>query len=190
MSDSSADARSPEGERYVISEDSNAGLATPVMDIIAAGVVAAIALWIAVESLELPVPGGIFTAPGLLPFLTAASLLGMALALGATAWRRRKLTPRALDRIEVPPDFLRSLTLGGIVTVYVAALQFVPLHASFSIGGTHLVIGAFETVSVVALTWMLRIYWRAALWACLGVTVCWIAFLSLVFRLLFEIPLP
>jgi hypothetical protein len=176
--------------KFVLSEDANAGLATPIMDLIAAGIVAAIAIFMAVASLRLPMPGGIFTAPGLLPFLTSASLLIMALILGYGAVSRRRTIPRALDRFEVPADFMRSLTLGGIVVLYVLALQFVPFKTSFNIGSLHFVIGAFETVSVVAITCLLRIYWRAALWACLTVTVFWIAFLSVVFRMLFITPLP
>ena len=178
-------------EKRVLSEDANAGLATPIMDLTAAVVIAAIAIFLAVESLRLPVPGGvIFTAPGLLPFLTAASLLVMALLLGASALQRRRTMPRALDRFEIPADAMRSLTLGGIVVLYVLALQVVPFEASFNIGSLHFYIGAFEPVSIVFLTGLLRIYWRAPLWACLAVTVVWVAFLSVVFRMLFQTPLP
>ena len=156
-------------KKIVLSEDANAGYATPIMDMIAAGIVAAIALVMAIVSLRLPVPGGIFTAPGLLPFLTSASLLIMAGVLGFNALGRRRTTPRELDRIEVPSDFKRSLALGGIVIIYVLGLQFVPVRTSFNIGSLHFVIGAFETVSVVVITGLLRFYWRAPLWACLTV---------------------
>ena len=108
-------------EKRVMSEDANAGLATPIMDLTAAVVIALIAIFMAVESLRLPVPGGvIFTAPGLLPFLTSASLLVMALLLGYSAITRRRITPRALDRFEIPADAMRSLTLGGIVVALCA----------------------------------------------------------------------
>jgi hypothetical protein len=178
-------------EKRVLSEDANAGLATPIMDLMAAVVIAAIAIFLAVESLRLPVPGSvIFTAPGLLPFLTAASLLVMAVLLGTSAITRRRTTPRALDRFEIPADAIRSLTLGGIVVVYVLALQVVPFEVSFNIGSLHFFIGAFEPVSIVFLTGLLRMYWRAPLWACLSVTVVWVAFLSVVFRMLFQTPLP
>ena len=179
-----------EGEKRIYSEEANAGLAAPIMDMIAAGVIAAIALFVAIDSLLLPVPAGIFTAPGLLPFLTAASLLIMAVVLGYSALQRRRAMPRGLDRFEMPDDILRSLTLGGIIIVYVAALQFIPFRSEFNLGPAHLVIGAFEPVSVVALTGLLKIYWRAPLWQCLAVTVGWIAFLSVIFRMLFQIPLP
>jgi hypothetical protein len=180
-----------EDEKRLYSEDANAGLATPIMDLTAAVIIALIAIFMAVESLRLPVPGGVvFTAPGLLPFLTSASLLVMALLLGTSAIIRQRITPRALDRFEVPPDVLRSLALGGIVALYVLTLQFVPFGTSFNIGSLHFVIGAFEPVSVVFLTGLLRIYWRAPLWTCLSVIIVWIAFLSIVFRMLFQTPLP
>jgi Tripartite tricarboxylate transporter TctB family len=175
----------------VRSNEANADLATPVMDLTAAAVIAAIAICLAIDSLLLPVPGGnIFTAPGLLPFLTSASLLAMAVVLGYSAIGRRRSMPRALDRFEIPTDALRSLTLGGIVVLYVLALQVIHFEAHFEIGSLHFVIGTFEPVSVVFLTGLLRLYWRAPLWACLSIIVVWIAFLSVVFRMLFQIPLP
>ena len=177
-------------QKLILSEEANAGYATPIMDMIASGIVAAIALIMAVNSLLLPVPGGIFSAPGLLPFLTSASLLIMAGVLGFNALSRRRTTPRELDHIELPSDFKRSLALGGIVILYVLGLQFVPVHTSFNIGSLHIVIGAFETVSVVVITGLLRFYWRGRLWACLTIAVFWIAFLSITFRIVFQTPLP
>lgn len=179
-----------EGEQFVLSEDANAGLATPVMDLIAAVVIGAIAIFIAIESLRLPVPSKVFTAPGLLPFLTSTSLLIMAALLGASALQRRRTTPRALDRFEVPDDIKRSALLGGIVILYVLGLQFISIDISFDIGPLHFLIGAFEVVSLVVVTGLLKLYWRAPLWACFAVTVGWIAFLSIIFRMLFQTPLP
>jgi hypothetical protein len=185
-----AQDKSAAEQKVAAPDDANSGIAAPVMDLASAGVIAAIAVFMAIESLRLPVPGGIITAPGLLPFLTSASLLIMALILGYTAVVRRRTTPRALDRFEVPSDVMRSLTLGGLVILYVLALQFVPVRTSFDVGSLHFVIGAFETVSVVAITGLLRIYWRARLWACLTVALFWIAFLSVTFRMIFQTPLP
>jgi hypothetical protein len=179
-----------EDEARVVSEDVGSDMANPIMDLIAAGVISVIAIFVVVASLQLPVPGTAFTAPGLLPFLTAASLLVMALLLGYSAMQRRRTMPPALDRFEIPDDFKRTLVLGGIVILYVLGLQVIPVDMSFNAGGLHFVIGAFETVSLIAITGLLKLYWRAPLWACLAVTVGWIAFLSIVFRMLFQTPLP
>ena len=176
--------------KALLSEDPNADLATPIMDFAAALVIAAISVWILIESLLLPVPGALITAPGLLPFLTAGSLLAMAGLLGATALRRWHRVPATNNRFELPAEFPRTLLLGAIVIVYVAALQFLPISMAISFLGKRLVIGNFEVASVIILTTILRIFWGAALWKCFALTVGWIAFLSLVFRLVFEIQLP
>ena len=177
-------------EKRVLSQDANADMANPIMDLVAAAAIAAVAIFVVIASLELPMPARIFTAPGLLPFLTAASLLLMTLLLGYSAIVRRRTMPRALDRFEIPDDFKRTIVLGGIVILYVLGLQVVPVDASFNIGGLHFVIGAFETVSLIAITGLLKLYWRAPLWACFAVSLGWIAFLSIVFRMLFQTPLP
>ena len=174
----------------VLSEDPNAGLATPFMDLLAALIVAAISIWMVVESLRLPVPGAILTAPGLLPFLTAASLLIMAGLLGASALgRRRSVTPGA-RRLDLPADFGRSVGLGAILVVYVLGLQYLPVEMAFRVGPVRIAIGAFEVVTVIVVTAILRIYWKGALWACLAVALGWVAFLSVMFRIVFQTPLP
>ena len=178
---------------HTLSEDPNAGLSTPLMDLSAAGVLAAIALWFVVESLRLPVPGDTITAPGLLPFLTAASLLIMALMLGASALARRRAAQTdasIVDGLQLPPDFWRTMGLGLILTVYVAALQFLPVSAAFEIAGLRFVIGAFEVASLIVLTVILRIFWQEPVITCLAVTAGWVAFLSIVFRLVFHVHLP
>jgi len=179
-----------DGENRVLSEDPNAGLSTPIMDLIAAAVIGAVALWFTVASLMLPAPGGIVTAPGLLPFLTAGSLLVMAGMLAAAALRRWRSAPQDAMRIELPADFRRSLLLGAILVVYIAALQFLPVHTAFRLGGVRLVIGNFEVASVIVLTAILSIFWKAPLWKCLTIVACWIAFLSVIFRIVFEVQLP
>jgi hypothetical protein len=176
--------------KTLLSEDPNAGLATPVMDLTAAAAIAAICVWILVESVLLPVPAALITAPGLLPFLTAGSLLVMAGLLAATALRRWRTVPRESNRFELPAEFPRAALLGAILIVYVAALQFLPVSIPLAIAGKRLVMGNFEVASVVILACILRLFWGAALWKCLAVTAGWVAFLSLVFRLVFEIQLP
>jgi hypothetical protein len=173
-----------------ISEDANAGLATPTMDLLAAGLLIATALWFIVESLRLPVPGDVITAPGLLPFLTAASLLIMALMLGAGALARRRAAGGIGGGFVLPPDMWRTFGLGAILTVYIAALQFLPTSTAFEVFGLRIVIGAFEVSSLLALTAILRIFWQQPLMTCLGVMLAWVAFLSIVFRTVFHVQLP
>jgi hypothetical protein len=177
-------------DKTLLSEDPNAGLATPVMDLTAAAVIAAICVWILVESLLLPVPATLITAPGLLPFLTAGSLLVMTGLLAAAALRRWRTVPRESNRFELPAEFPRAALLGAILIVYVAALQFLPISVATSLAGKRLALGSFEVASLIVLTVILRIFWGQALWIGLAVAFGWVAFLSLVFRLVFEIQLP
>jgi hypothetical protein len=177
----------------VLSEDPNAGYATPLMDLIAAGIIAVIAVWFMVESLRLSMPGGVTTAPGLLPFIIAATLVLMALMLGADALARRRNGIAGVpvpDGLDLPPDFRRSMGLGVILVVYVAALQFASIDVAFTLFGLRFIIGAFEVVTVIVLTAILRIYWQQPLWACVAVSFGWVAFLSIIFRLIFSQPLP
>jgi len=188
--DQSSQYLTPEGEHHYLSEDPNAGLASPIMDLIAAVVIGAIALWFTVESLMLPMPGGVVTAPGLLPFLTSGSLLVMAGMLAAMALRRWRSAPQEALRLDLPADFRRSLLLGAIFVVYVAALQYLPVQMATRLGSVRVVIGNFEVASIVVLTAILFIFWKAPLWKCLTIVFCWIAFLSVVFRIVFEVQLP
>jgi hypothetical protein len=181
-----------EERKIVLSEDPHAGLAAPVMDLIAAGVLAAISLWFMIEALRLPAPGGTTTAPGLLPFLTAASLMVMALILGADALTRRRngVAAAAPGGIDLPADWRRTAVLAAILAVYVLALEFAGIEVAFELFGSRIIIGSFEVTTAVVLTAILRIYWQAALWTCVAVAVGWVALLSLVFRLAFHVPLP
>ena len=178
-----------EDKKTVLSEDPNAGLATPLMDLVAAGILAAVAIWFGIEALRLPAPGGLITAPGLLPFLVAGSLLIMCGLLAAAALRRKRTLPDSAG-FELPADFRRSMLLGAILVVYVTALQLLPVEAAIRIGPLRLVIGNFEVATVIILMTILRIFWQRALWACLSVAFGWAAFLSIVFRLVFELRLP
>jgi hypothetical protein len=126
-----------------------------------------------------------------LPFLTAASLMVMALALGVGALvRRRRRGGGPAEGLELPADFRRTMALGGILTVYVLALDLVPVDVAFEVWSLRFVIGAFETVSLIVLTAILRVYWQAPLSTCVAVALGWIAFLSVVFRMIFHVPLP
>lgn len=171
-------------------EDVNVDFASPVMDLTACAALAALAIWMMVESLRLPMPGGLMTAPGLLPFLAAAGLLGMTLVLGAMALKRRRILGDSAGGFELPEEFLRSLGLAAIVVVYVAAMQYVPVSWRGTIGSLRIGVGSFEVTSVIVLTTVLRLYWMRPLWMCFAVSLAWIAFLSIVFRAIFSIPLP
>ena len=65
-----------------ISEDEGAGLAAPIIDLFSSSLLIILSLWIIFESLKLKIPdNNLFTAPALLPIITASSLIIMLLII-------------------------------------------------------------------------------------------------------------
>ncbi|WP_420011533.1 tripartite tricarboxylate transporter TctB family protein [Tateyamaria sp.] len=172
-------------------EDANSGFASPALDLVATAILIAIAVTMMVASWRLPMPGEIHTAPGLLPFIIAASLLLMALGVGASALARCRSGSRIPifgDR-DVTTDF-RSLLLAVAVSIYIAALQVLAFQHNIAIFGTNLRLTAFEPATIVALCSIIHVSWRGPIWITVLISVAWTLVLSLVFQLVFRIPLP
>ncbi len=179
------------GQPAVELEGADSDLASPTLDLIASAVLIVIAIAMMAASVALPIPGEIQTAPGLLPFIVAASLLVMALALGASALARRRAGDNmpAFAGRDLATD-MRSLLLAVAVAIYIAALQMLAFQQNFSIFGVPLVLSAFEPTTIVAITAIIHMSWRGPLWIAATVSIVWTVILSLVFQLLFHIPLP
>ena len=176
-------------DRQYVSEDESAGYASPALDIIAALAISALSIWIMIESLTLKVPGAITTAPGIIPFITACMLLIMAIVLGVAAVRRQRLEPGSIA-LDVPQELPRTGLLISILVVYVSALEFLEFSNDVELGSYNMQITAFEPISIVVLTAILRIFWTSRLWPCLLVAILWISFLSFAFQSLMKIPMP
>lgn len=172
-------------------EDANSGYASPTLDLVATAFLVLLSLVIMAASVALPVPGDVTTAPGLLPFLVAATLLLMALGLGASALTRRRSGNPLTDLAErdLPTD-LRTLFLGVAVAAYIAALQVFAYQLRASFLGIDFRLTAFEPVTVLALAAIIHVSWRGPIWITACVSVGWTATLSLVFQKVFNIPLP
>lgn len=172
-------------------EEAGSGFASPTLDLIAAAVLIAIAVTVMVASLALPVPGEIRTAPGLLPFLVAASLGLMALGLGASAIARRRAgAARAAFADRDLATDARSLLLAVAVAIYIAALHTLAFQENFTVFGRTLRLSAFEPATIVALATIIHLSWRGPIWITTAVSVTWTLILSLVFQLVFRLPLP
>lgn len=172
-------------------EEAGSGHAAPILDLLASGFLIVLSAVVLVASVRLPVPGGLRTAPGLLPFLTAASLGAMALMLGFSAWVRYR------DGVVMDPEEARdgasdrrTLLLAGAVFIYIAALQTLAFQVYFKIFGIDYVLSAFEPVTIIALAAIVHACWRGPLWITAVVSVVWALTLSIVFQKLFQIPLP
>lgn len=172
-------------------EEAGAGHAAPGLDLVAAAFLIALSVLVMVASVMLPVPGGVRTAPGLLPFLTAASLGVMAVLLGISALSRRRAgvvsdPAEARDNAEDR----RALMLALTVALYIAALQMLAFQVFFSVAGVAFVLSAFEPVTIIALAAIIHVSWRGPLWITALISAGWALALSLVFQKLFSIPLP
>ncbi len=171
--------------------EADSGFASPALDLIASAVLIAITIAVMAASVALPMPGAIHTAPGLLPFIVSASLFIMALGLGASALARRRSgirIPAFADR-DISAD-LRSILLACSVAVYIAALQMLAFQQNFSVFGTTLRLSAFEPATILALSTIIHLSWRGPLWITAAISITWTAILTLVFQLVFRIPLP
>lgn len=171
-------------------EDENAGFASPVQDLIAAGFLIVLSLWVMIESVRMGNPGdSITTAPGLLPFLTAGSLAAMAVGLGSMAMKRHRSGAEIVPADDTT-ELTRTLMLVCMIGVYLICLQLIKFEYTLEIGAIRLGYGAFEVLTIIALTAILSVFWRQALWSCLTVSIIWITLLAGVFRYVFTIPLP
>ena len=171
-------------------EEDGAGYAAPLLDLIAAGLLICLSLIVMVASLRLPVPGTILTAPGLLPFLTAASLLLMALMLAATAIKRRRDVTELFTATINNAERVRTFILIAAVGVYIAALHLLAFQHNFAIGEVYFSVSAFEPVTIIMLVIVIQGAWRGPIWITTFLAIIWTFLLSVVFQKAFEIPLP
>jgi hypothetical protein len=172
-------------------EDANAGYASPALDLIASAFLLALSGVVLVASLQLPVPGGVSTAPGLLPFLTAASLAIMAVLLGISALvRRREGAQMWDDSTRDHSEEKRAIVIVIAVGLYVAGLQTLAFQYFFTLGSVPMVLSAFEPVTTIALAAIIHIFWRGPLWITALVSLGWTLTLSVIFQKVFNVPLP
>lgn len=171
-------------------EEAGAGYASPALDLIASAFLIVLSIVIMAASVALPVPGDWTTAPGLLPFLVAASLLLMALGLAATAFKRRQSVSFDMLQARDHQTDQRTLQLAAAVAVYIAALQLLAFRNDVVIAGFRHTISAFEPVTIIALVTIIHVAWHGPLWITTTIAVGWTLILSLVFQHVFVIPLP
>jgi len=180
----------PHSQTSFEGEDPSAGYASPSLDLIASVFLIVLSIVIMAASMALPVPGDWTTAPGLLPFLVAASLLLMALGLAATAMKRRQAGYGKLSQTRNLETDRRTFHLAIAVAIYIAALQLLAFRQDVVIAGFRHVISAFEPMTIVALVTIIHLAWRGPIWITLSIAIGWTLILSLVFQHIFIIPLP
>lgn len=180
----------PDNQRRFEGEEDGSGYASPALDLIASAFLIVLSVVIMAASMTLPVPGDLTTAPGLLPFLVAASLLLMALGLAATAIRRRRGGAGGLLLGRDRDTDRKTLQLAAAVALYIAALQSLAFRYDIVLAGFRHTISAFEPVTIIALVAIIHLAWRGPLWITVLIAIGWTLTLSLVFQHIFVIPLP
>lgn len=178
-----------------VGEEGGDERSTPVKDLVAAGAVALLAVVAMVLAVQLRSPGSLYSAPGLLPFLTGLSLMAMAAGLAAKAIRRGALADMAQRRADSRPaddsgDGRRTLLLIAMVVLYVLIVGQVSFDLRFPLGFATPRFSSYEAVSIPFLAIVLRVFWKAPSWKCLVIAAIVVIALASVFRYGFNILLP
>jgi hypothetical protein len=183
----------PPGEEEI--EESS----TPNKDLASAVVIGVLAILTMVASLRLDVPGSLYTAPGLLPFITGFTLLLMALTLGTRTlrrgptWRPAGLftgSTSAVKALWSGEQSRRRLALTALITGYVLLVAFVNFDLRLPTPLFEFQLSSYEVISVVMVTWILRMFWKAPLLRCFIVTLITVVALASVFRYGFGVLMP
>ena len=174
-------------------EDAAKG-STPGKDLVSAVVIAVFAGVVMAGSIGLDVPDTRFTAPGLLPFITGVALLGMSLVLGLRAARAGALRgvsaafSAAAAAYFASSEERRAWLLGALVLAYVVLVAQLSFELPVPLVGYAL--SAYEVVSVLTVTLVLKLFWRASLLRCFLVSLVAVEVLALAFRFGFNMIMP
>jgi hypothetical protein len=169
---------------------------SPGKDLAAAAMVALIGAAAMVLSLNLDAPASIYTAPGLLPFLTGLSLVIMAAGLAAKALKRapfREILGAASNPIGpflADIEGRRTLILMGLVLTYVVLTDLINFEIRMPAGFYTFRFSSYETISITVIALILKMFWRARWLACIAVAAGMVIALAWIFRDGFEILLP
>ena len=191
-----AEASGGDGKAPHVSGEENLATTSPEKDLVAVAVIAALSVFAMVLAVRMPNPGGPFTHPGLLPFLTGLTLLAMVAGLGLSAVREGGAKSLLRRRWRGVPSLLgdeqsrRTLLLVGIIGIYVLLADIVTFDLRYPTPLFAIWFSSYEAVSIPILTLILRIFWRAPWWRCALVAGVFVIALAAVFRYGFHILLP
>jgi len=170
---------------------------TPHKDFIASIFVGALGIFAMILAVQLEKPESIYTAPGLLPFVTGASLIVMAIGLFVKTKRRHGLEEmlksdgvRAIVTYLSDIEQRRTLLLMIMLGIYVLILGEMDMDWRYKTSFYTFRFSGFEAVSIPVTTFILRFFWRSSLLNCFLVGTGVVVFLAVVFRDGFQILLP
>jgi hypothetical protein len=177
-------------------EENTEERSTPKKDLVAAIFLSVFSFVAMYYAWQLQVPDSIFTAPGLLPFLTGLSLLVMALGLGLRAVRQGATDGFFEGAGAVVSDNFgdienrRTLLLIAIIFAWVMIVGQITFDLRWPTPVHVFRFSSYEAISIPMLTLILRIFWQAPLVRCSGVSFITIIALATAFRDGFKILLP
>ncbi len=186
----------PEEKARFTGEEGGGERTTPRKDLGAAVVIGALAVAAMVYSLRLEVPTSIYTAPGLLPFLSGLTLLAMAIALGTSAIRNGGTIDFFAASRAAALNYLaqrqsrRTLLLMAILTGYVFLAGQISFDLRLPTPFFVFQFSSWEAISMPVLAGILWMFWRAPFWKCGLFGVLMVLFLADIFRYAFHILLP
>lgn len=170
---------------------------TPRKDFIASAAVAVLGIFAMILSVRLGNPESIFTAPGVLPFITGASLVVMGAGLFLKTKRRYGMDEmlagdslRTVRNYLSDPEARRTLMLMLVIFAYVMILGQTDLDWRFKTAVYTFRFSGFELISIPFIFFILRFFWRSTLLNCFLVATGIVVFLAVVFRDGFQILLP
>jgi hypothetical protein len=169
---------------------------SPGKDLAAAFVVSLIGIAAMALSLDLDAPASLYTAPGLLPFLTGLCLVIMAAGLARKSLKRAPLREILSTAGNPIGPFLadvegrRTLLLMGLVLAYVVLTDLISFELRMPAGFYTFRFSSYETISIPVIALILKMFWRARWLACIGVAAGMVIALAWIFRDGFEILLP
>ena len=178
-------------------EEGSGERSTPHKDFVASIVVCLIGLLAMFFSIRLDAPDSFYTAPGLLPFVTGASLLLMAIGLFIKTKRQYGMNKMLKSKgILIIKEYLadveasRTLMLMIFIGLYILVLGQMDMDLRFKTTFYTFRFSGFELISIPVIFVILRFFWRSTIFNCLFVSAGIIIFLAVVFRDGFQILLP
>jgi hypothetical protein len=177
-------------------EEDTGGLSTPTSDLGSACVIGVLAIAFMVMSYRLDVPGSVYTAPGLMPFISSLSLFFMAALLGFKSLKAGgardfvKLSREAAGSYFTSDEDRRSMLLIVIVIAYILLVGVVNFDFRLPTAIFEFRLSSYEVISVFVITLIMKLYWQASLLRCFLVSLLTIESLATIFRYGFGIIMP
>tara|TARA_Y100001970_G_C14228755_1_gene857334 strand:- start:1088 stop:1618 length:531 start_codon:yes stop_codon:yes gene_type:complete len=161
-------------------------------DLLSALVLSIFSIIVMVLSLNLDVPGSIYTAPGLLPFIASLALLFLSILLAIQAIRSNGFFKlRKLDfELDITQENKRTFLLLALISIYVFTVGFTRFEFIVPIILFDYRLSSFQIISTIMITIIVKIFWDKKILRCFSIVFIFVESLSAIFRYGFGILMP